>query len=315
MRVIVSVSDDPSEWFEKLEPQNLRFLMKQIRQAVILVPVSSDKRRLRSAISGLEAAARELISELIECLPMAAEGTQAKPDSQIGFSESCVATFDSELEAILDLCQRRSELATTDETSSSVFSRTIGVLAATANRLEIFDKYFVSSIINQRHWAITELLKNQSLQLSVVSEVSRSTRERWSLDTTPQGDWERRISDVQRSWSKLLNQYRSGEVSKALSKIELISAKRGALRNRFMIFYFAENQPVSLAMLHGLEDFSGVNIREETQFSLESNAAKVASIKSSWQSREKSDSVAILTWSGASLKSISSAEFPSIRTS
>ncbi len=314
MRTLVSVSDDPTEWFEKLDPQGLRLLISQIRQCAIFIPSSSGKKTLRKSILGLSEASRDLISELIEQVPMASVGRQVNYDTKIGLRQNELSTFDSKANEIMNISQLRSEMATTEEPSSAVFARTIGILAESADRVEIFDKYLVSSVMKNRHWALGWLLDYKDLQVSLVSEVSKSTREIWDLNSTSNLEWENRISEIRDSWGKLLNLHRSSKSDQGLSSIHLIKAEQGALRNRFMIFYFSENQPISLTMSHGLEDLSRPKMREETQFALEWKADKVTSIPISWQSDKNAKALATLTWRGSKLQSISSKEFPAIQT-
>jgi hypothetical protein len=269
---------------------------------------------MRGSINGLHEASRDLISDFIEQVPMASLGRQVNCDTKVGLRDNEVSTFDSEANEIMNISQLRSEMATTEEESAEVFARTIGILAACADRVEIFDKYLVSSIMNNRHWALGWLLNYKDLQISLFSEVSKSTREIWGLSSTSNLEWEKRIAEIRDSWGKLLNLHRSSKGDQGLSTIHLIKAEQGALRNRFMIFYFSENQPISLTMSHALEDLSRPKMREETQFALEWKADKVTSIPVSWRSDKNAKSLATLTWRGSALQSISSKEFPTIQT-
>jgi hypothetical protein len=245
---------------------------------------------------------------------MASLGKQVNYDTKVGLQDKEFSTFDSQANEIMNISQLRSEMATTDENSADVFARTIGILAGSADRVEIFDKYLVSSVMNNRHWALGWLLKYRDLQVSLVSEVSKSTKETWDFNSTSNFEWERRIGDIRESWEKLLKLHRSGKNDHGLSSIQLIKAEQGALRNRYMIFYFSENQPISLTISHALEDLSRPKMREATQFALEWKADKVISIPISWQSDKNAKALATLTWRGSVLQSISSKEFPSIRT-
>lgn len=312
MRALVSVSDDPTEWFESLEPQSLRLVIRRIRRCVILVPSSAGKKRLRESIINMNENSREIISGLLEEIPMSAEEIKVIVDTEVGIQEEKLNTFDSEEDKIIQIYEQRSELATTVESSSDFFSRTIAVLASAANRVEIYDKYLVSSLMNKRYWALGQLFKFRHLQVSVISEVSKSTKEVWDLNNSHRGEWEERLRNIKEDWERLLGLHRSGKDDQVYTSLELIKANRGALRNRWIIFYFSENQPIALTMPHGLEDFSGKNVKEETQFSIESNPNKVLSITNSWQSSDKSVKIAKFTWRGNKIHNISSKEFPNV---
>lgn len=314
MRAVVRVSDDPTEWFEKLEPQSLRHIIAQVRRNVILKPTTFGKRSLRQALSNLDEASKELISNYIQEVPMAPVGKDKEEDKLVGLFDTSLSTFESEIIDIIEISERRSELATTQEDCSSVYQRTIGVLASLANRVEVYDKYSSASLLKNKSWAIAQLLKVPKLQVSFVSEVTKSNREKWNLDTTSSTDWEQRILEIRDSFQRLLNLHRLGVEQRSSLSVQLIQAGVGKLRNRFIIFYFAENQAVALSIPHGLEDFSGRKMSEETTFSLEYNPQKVSSLISSWKSSENCETVAEITWIGNSFRSLESNIFPAIRT-
>lgn len=294
MRAIVSVSPDASEWFEHLDSSRLRDLVKRIQQSVVLITPDVPTSDILKTLQGLKEPYQSLIVGLIQETPKGVKRQDIAIDLHVGMDESQIKTFDSEIEFISELVSRRSELGDTSERSQEVFSRTIGILAQASKRIEIFDRYFASTILTEKHWPVSQLLQIRHLRLDVISGVTLTDREKDILE-------EERVQKVRDSWQKLLTRNRPGKDSSALSKLTLVRVKRGYLRNRFMVFYFEDNKAILLGLPHGLGDFSSERLREETMFSTEQKPERVRAVISSWQDTAKFSLIDVLQWHGETL--------------
>lgn len=294
MRAIVSVSSDASEWFEHLEASKIRDLVGRIQKSVVLITPDMATSELLKTLQGLPEPFQSLIVGLIQETPKGVKSPELVIDLHVGMDDNEIKTFDTEIEVIADLVSQRGQIGVTSERSQEVFARTIGTLAQASKRVEIFDRYFASTILTEKHWPVSQLLKIRHLHVDVVSGVTLTDREKEIAE-------EDRAAKVQDAWQKLLTRNRPGNNSSALSKLTLIRVKRGHLRNRFMIFYFADNKAILLGLPHGLGDFSSERLREETMFPTEQKPERIKEVISSWQDTARFSLINVLQWQGEKL--------------
>lgn len=314
MRTLVSVTDDPTLWFDNLDSRSLSASIRELTEKSILLSSKARKRDLINATSSLADNAKERIIGFIESVPMAIVEDRKRTDISVGIVSDELRTFEDELETIASLFEERRRGATKVDLSKDVYERTLGVLSSAASEVHIYDKYFLSCILNKNFIVISEILKNLNLAVYVHSGVSKLTSEKWELGKTPEADWVSRINEIRSEWERLLKLHRPGKDSRCHSSLDLIAASRGKLRNRSMIFKFnGNNTRIAINLPHGIDDFGNPYMKETNQFGHETNTNVISSITGDWDDELNRIVLATFAWSGERLVTTASREFPNLQ--
>lgn len=291
MRVLVQASKDPSEWFDKVDKDNLRKSIALVKGKFILLTGSTHNSELFKSLEGFpDDECRELAVSFIENAP---KGVLRAIDSDfcVATAENSIVTFDTIQPELDNLFELRSRGAAAGENVKDFFERTFLVLAKTATRVEIYDRYVGSIFLDKYVWPITELLKISNLEVVFFTGLEINDRETNS-------DFEERTSQLEQNLELLINKTRGSKNDESITRLVSLKIPRGHLHHRYAVFHFQGQPSLALSLLKGLKEFTYDAFKEATVLSVIDDSNLVLTIRQQWNSYVKSEQSRSAGWSG-----------------
>lgn len=245
---IVDASDDPTEWFNKLNEADARQIATMtlmLDECLILRTPARNTQELLRKTEGLAENVKKILMDFIRRTPRSKILDHVDPDFLVGLMEGG-AFFDDIAVEINKSVKSKSEYRV-GETVDNYWDNVLSGLAKTAKSVQVFDSYAHKLIRNGKSLCLERLLAVQGLEVIIHTDVNKTEKiDHWDVD--------REANRTFQAWQDFLTTYRLPTGRETESRLYLYHPTTSRQHDRRLVFHF-DHSKTAISFEAGIEEF------------------------------------------------------------